>query len=116
MGLSPDAIIQAIATLIVGVIFLVTLRQAIGLRVTSRFILWIFAPIYFWTAAAAIFIFEDELAFVPNCAVLGCFTASQAGRTLFFSGLVALVVVVFLTYVESGRLERRGVEGPKKAE
>jgi hypothetical protein len=52
MVASADAILQADATLIVGVIFLATLRQVVGLPITSSFFQRLYWPIVFFCLSA----------------------------------------------------------------
>ena len=49
---SGDAIIQASATIIVGVIFLVTLRQALNLPVSSSYLKRMMAAFLFFALAS----------------------------------------------------------------
>ncbi len=83
MVVSADAILQADATLIVGVIFLATLRQAVGLPITSSFLQRLYWPIIFFCLSALGVAFEgggftidghDPLYLVGrNCFTLGLF-------------------------------------------
>ncbi len=52
MVVSADAILQADATLIVGVIFLATLRQVVGLPITASYFQRLYWPIFFFVVSA----------------------------------------------------------------
>jgi Mg2+/Co2+ transporter CorB len=60
-GVSGDGLIQAAATLIVGVVFLLVLRQAIAPNkpITRPFIATMLVPVYFWVAAIATAVLTD---------------------------------------------------------
>jgi hypothetical protein len=92
---SADTIVQASATLIVGIIFLVILRQALGLQITRKFLFWIFLPTYFWVCASITVIFQDEIWMQQlNCTRLGCISPALVGDILFILGLVALLIII----------------------
>ena len=78
---SADAIIQADATVIVGIVFLATLREALKLPIRDRysFFMRMFVPVAFFIASAAGAILEEapfywmlaRLGFVVGMLALG---------------------------------------------
>lgn len=86
--LSADALVQANATLIVGVVFLVTLREALGLPARKAF-LW-FEATFGMFALSAIFSLNGEDAIIMEGYPLG--SAFWLAKLLFFLGLALLVM------------------------
>lgn len=52
--ISPDALLEADVTMIVGVFFLFTLRQALGLAFSPKYIQAAYAPLTLFTLSAII--------------------------------------------------------------
>jgi len=62
--ISADAILEANAALIVGMIFLATLREALGLLMTFRFLAFLMLSTVIFASDAALLVFsttEDEI-------------------------------------------------------
>ena len=79
---SPDALIQADAMMIVGIIFFVNLRQAMGLRVTLSFFRRLSLPIGLFSLSAMVAILET---WPPVPGLVNIVTPSA--RVLFVAGL-----------------------------
>jgi hypothetical protein len=118
--LSGDAIIQAGATLTVGAIFLITLRKALGLRVTSWSVSLLLVPVYFWGVSIAMIFWGDMVErTVPPGGTLVSFTVLgltfktwewyNSADFFFIMGIVMLIVVIILTQAEATQAEGRGV-------
>lgn len=52
--ISPDALLEADVTMIVGVFFLLTLRQALGLKFSPKYIEVAYVPLTLFTMSAII--------------------------------------------------------------
>jgi hypothetical protein len=59
--ISPDALLEADVTMIVGVFFLLTLRQALGLKFSWKYIEFAYVPLALFTASAMILTSGMEL-------------------------------------------------------
>jgi hypothetical protein len=61
--ISPDAMLEASVTAIVGTIFVVTLRQSLGLKVTPKFVRAIVVPnlCFVWVAISSLFLHEESV-------------------------------------------------------
>lgn len=102
--LSGDAIVQANATLIVGVIFLVNLRAALKLPVTRSFVALMLMPVYFWSASIIMYLWGDMTersghVAVANYPLWGWYNLAT---NFFIAGIIALVVVMVSMYREAG--------------
>jgi hypothetical protein len=89
--ISADAILQATATMIVGTIFVLTLREAIGLKVTRQFAIRLVLPMacFIWSASTALFVHEEWI-----CGPNWDYWIYLSARLAFFLGLFFLMVVL----------------------
>jgi hypothetical protein len=88
--ISPDALIQANATLMVGVFFLVTLRQALKLPVTKEFIRRLHVPIILFVMSTTVLVLGDILhgSAVPN---YNPESTTWGSEIIFVAGLAMVV-------------------------
>lgn len=95
---SGDVIINASATVIVGILFLISLRKALGFQVTGHFIMLVATVISFFSAAAMLALAEDE--------ITGVLRAAKIFTVLGFVG-VAMVVYYLAREVEENEKKIR---------
>jgi hypothetical protein len=91
MVVSADAILQADATLIVGVIFLATLRQALKLPITVSFYSTLYLAIFAFIASAVGIMNEGVVT------ISGHDPMNLVGRNCLPIGLVLVACALFLT-------------------
>jgi hypothetical protein len=107
--ISGDGLIQAAATMIVGAVFLVVLRQAIDPKkpITHGFVVLMLVPVYFWVFAIIVAAMRDVAMMwvTPEPAVFGLMGVSgiRLGLLLFEIGLVAFIFVIAYTSVLARR-------------
>jgi hypothetical protein len=99
--ISGDAIIQASTTMIVGVIFLVTLREALKLPVRSLFIKDLAYPLGLFSLASILAWLGEEGA-SPELNVL----VHGLSFAVFLAGLVWVLVMVYRMAGEAEEKER----------
>lgn len=101
--ISGEAIIQASATILVGLVFLVTLRKSLGLRLDSAFLSYIYWPMVCLMLSIICVFFGEDVFFAGVCAFggtppcpapAGVWLFGFAGRILFLAGVLLLPLVV----------------------
>jgi hypothetical protein len=95
---SGDGTIEASATMIVGIIFLVSLRQALRLKVTRVFFSKLIYPVLLFAVAGICAVVEGSH---PNDWI--------PSRFFFILGMISVVVVVF--YFQRELEERENAPG-----
>ena len=69
--ISEDALLQVSATIIVGILFVISVRQALGFRTTGSFFLALVTLAIVPFALTAILVLTNELAYARLAAIIG---------------------------------------------
>jgi Ca2+/Na+ antiporter len=93
---SGDVIINASATVIVGILFLVSLRKALGFQPTGRFLQIIAAVVAMFSGAAMLALAEDEITW-----------ALRAAKIFTLFGFFGVTMVVYYLAREVEEKEKR---------
>jgi hypothetical protein len=107
--ISGDGLIQAAATMIVGLLFLTTLRQAIEPKkpIPRDFVLRMLVPAYFWLFAIVVVTLRDVMMLwvTPDPRVFDLWgeIGIRWGLLLFEIGLGAFLLVIISTSVSARR-------------
>jgi flagellar biosynthesis protein FliQ len=96
--ISPDALLEADVTMIVGVFFLLTLRQALGLTFSPKYIQIAYVPLALFTLSAMILTAGLEL---PPPALL-----MALSEGLFLLGLVTALTTIPRAITGKGKFKR----------
>jgi hypothetical protein len=125
--ISGEIIIEASATIMVGVIFVISLREALGLPMSAGSLNYVFWPMY-WFFAAILFVLlgEDGYFALLPCVLFGrypcilpltpesfagptvdipLFVGGLLGRAFFLVGAFSLLFVVLRIQREAGQKE-----------
>jgi hypothetical protein len=134
--ISGEIIIEASATIMVGVIFIISLREALKLPMSASSLDYVFYPMYFFAAAILFVLFgEDGYFAVLQCLLFrrypcvlpltsesfigptvaaGPFIFGLAGRICFLAGAFVLLFVVFRIQREARKRETEMVANLKR--
>jgi hypothetical protein len=107
--ISADGLIQAAATMIVGLLFLTTLRQAIEPKkpITRGFVFLMLVPAYIWTLAIVVVALRDVMMLwmTPDPRVFDLLGEQgiRLGMLLFEIGLFTFICIMAYTSVSARR-------------